>query len=112
MTTFLFGLEDLARTRFAISPMWELVSSIRALRRPDEGALLVPWLERVRPELPGLDLAAALALTPPKGFIPDFLSPPPTTPLAMFEEELELVRSTPVVQIRHDIETLGRIQYR
>jgi DNA-binding transcriptional ArsR family regulator len=112
MTTFVFGLEDLARTRFAISPMWELVSSIRALRNPAEGALLVPWFERVRPKLPPLDLAAALALTPPKGYIPDFISPPPTTPLAVFEEELELVGSTPVAQVRHDVETLARLQYR
>src|SRR4249919_365297 len=112
MTTFVFGLEDLARTRFAISPMWELVSSIRALRRPAESALLVPWFERVRPEIPGLDLAAALVLTPPKGYIPDFISPPPTTPLAVFEEELELVRSTPVAQARQEVETLVRLQYR
>jgi DNA-binding transcriptional ArsR family regulator len=112
MTTFVFGLEDLARTRFAISPMWELVASIRALRNMSEDALLVPWFERVRPELAGLDLGTALAMLPGKGYIPDFVSPPPTSPLADFDEELELVRSTPAAGVRNDIEALARQQYR
>jgi biotin operon repressor len=108
MTTFVFGLEDLARTRFAISPMWELVSSLRALRDPAAGALLMPWMERVRPELPALDIAPAMAMLPYKGYIPDFISPPPSTPLAVFEEELELVRATPVPLVRRDLEVMFR----
>src|SRR4051812_43200715 len=111
MTTFVFGLQDLASTRFAISPMWELVSSVRALRSISEDALLLPWFERVRPELRRLDLAALLALPPRHGYIPDFSSPPPTSPLADFEEELELVRSTPVSLVRNDMGALARQQY-
>ena len=37
---------------------------------------------------------------PVAGYMPDFMTPPPTTPLATFEEELELVRSTPPRRIR------------
>jgi biotin operon repressor len=111
MTTFVFGLEDLARTRFAISPMWEAISSIRALRSISEDALLLPWFERVRPALRELDLAEALALHNRHGYIPDFTSPPPTTPLAVFEEELELVRATPAALVRNDMGALARQQY-
>src|SRR3954471_14367986 len=111
MTTFVFGLEDLARTRFAISPIWELISSIRSLRSISEDALLLPWFERVRPALRELDLAEALALHNRHGYIPDFTSPPPSTPLAVFEEELELVRATPVALVRNDMGALARQQY-
>jgi uncharacterized protein DUF5937/helix-turn-helix protein len=103
MVIFHFGVEDLARTRFAISAMWEVMSSLRILRDPALGALHVPWLRDVRPRLAGLDLGPALSLLPPHGYIPDFLTPPPATPLAAFEEELSRVRSTRAAQVRHDM---------
>ena len=94
MVVFHFGLEDLARTRFAISPMWELVISLRLLRDASRAGLHLAWIEAVRPELPGLDLASALSLLPPEGYIPDFLSPPPSGPLADIAGELDQLRST------------------
>ena len=106
MVIFEFDLEDLARTRFAISPMWEVVSSLRLLRDPSRGALHLPWLEDVRLRLAGLDLGPALSLLPPDGYIPDFLTPPPTGPLATFEEELERMRGTATAQVRHDMSLL------
>ena len=42
MIVFEFTLADLARTRFAISPMWELVTSLRVLRNPEPAALHLP----------------------------------------------------------------------
>ena len=48
MVRYEFGLPDLARLRFAISPMWELVISLRALRDPSEAAMHLPWV-RSRP---------------------------------------------------------------
>jgi DNA-binding transcriptional ArsR family regulator len=83
--------------------MWELVISLRLLRDPSRAGLHLPWIESVRPVLPELDLAAALSLLPPEGYIPDFLSPPPSTPLAKFEDELEVVRATPAKQVRFDV---------
>ena len=46
MVRFVFTVEDLARTRFAISPMWEAVHSLAALRDPSTAALHVPWLRK------------------------------------------------------------------
>lgn len=109
MVTFEFGVEDLARTRFAISPMWELVQSVRSLVDPSRAALHLPWLAELKDgRLAGLDLAAAVALVPGEGYIPDFLTPPPESPLAAFSGELAQVRATPPEQIRRDIEAFRR----
>jgi DNA-binding transcriptional ArsR family regulator len=110
MATYEFGIEDLLQLRFAISPMWEVVASLRRLGDPPGAGVHVPWLAELRDgRLAGIDLAPALALTPPKGYVPDFISPPPTTPLARFEDEIELVRGTPEHVVRHDLELmLGR----
>ncbi len=107
MATYKFGVEDLLQLRFAISPMWEVVASLRRLRDPAGAGVHVPWLAGLRDgRLAGIDLAPALSLTPAKGYVPDFISPPPTTPLARFEDELETVRETPAAQVRHDVALL------
>jgi DNA-binding transcriptional ArsR family regulator len=108
MIRFEFAFEDLVRTRLAISPMWETAAAIRAQRKPELISLHLPWIKRVRPAIADLDLSLAFALLPPRGYIADFLTPPPSTPLAQFEDELELVRSTSAEQIVADVETLQR----
>ncbi|MCC5578893.1 winged helix-turn-helix transcriptional regulator [Microtetraspora sp. AC03309] len=89
-----FGPGDVARLRFAFSPLWEVVSSLRVLRDPAGHSLHLPWLRVVRPRLAGLDLTELFALVPMRGYLPDFLTPPPDTPLPDFAVELETVRRT------------------
>ena len=108
MIRYDFGIDDLARTRFAISPMWETAAAIRALRNPSMVSLHLPWVKQIRGDIRDLDLTLAHGLLPRKGYIADFLTPPPSTPLAKFEDELELVRSTPAEQIRTDVDILLR----
>ena len=108
MVTLRLSVDDLAQTRFAISPMFELASSLRALRDPARAALHVPWIREALPIATRLDLAGAIALTPPEGYMPDFLTPPPSSPLATIEEELELVQATSEQIIREDLLTLAR----
>jgi DNA-binding transcriptional ArsR family regulator len=103
MVTFTFTVDDLARTRFAISPMWELVSGIGLLRDPSLASLHLPWVEEVRAAAREVDTTTLLELIPPRGYMPDFLTPPPSSPLATFEEELALVRSTPAAQVRREM---------
>jgi hypothetical protein len=103
MVVFEFTLDDLARMRFAISPMWELVTSLRMLRDPERVAMHLPWVREALPIARGLDLGLALALTPSQGYIPDFLTPPPRTPVASFDDELEEMRATPPAQVRADV---------
>jgi DNA-binding transcriptional ArsR family regulator len=69
------------------------------LRSPDRGALHMPWMQRVAPRLRGLPLKLPLALADGQSYIPDFLTPPPTGPLAEIEDELELIRTTPREQV-------------
>lgn len=106
MVIFEFGVEDLARLRFAISPMWEVVASLRRLRDPSGAGPHVSWVAGLRGRLTGIELGPALMLTPARGYVPDFMSPPPTTPLARFEDEIELVRATPAKQVRRDLQLL------
>ena len=103
MVRFVFGVEDLARTRLAISPMFELVQSLLALRDPATAALHVPWLRSLSGRLGGLDLERAVALVPTRGYMPDFLVPPPAGPLGDLADDLRALRRTPTRQIRFEM---------
>jgi DNA-binding transcriptional ArsR family regulator len=103
-----FEVADLARTRFAISPLYELVESLRLLRAPERAAAHIPWVRRALPVARTLPLATAFALTPrrppvPAYYMPDFLVPPPVSPVATLSEELERLRATPEEQVRADV---------
>src|SRR3954452_18918347 len=76
-----------------------MIASLIVLGRPDRGALHMPWMQRVAPRLRGLPLKLPLALADGESYIPDFLTPPPTCPLAEIEDELELIRATPREQV-------------
>jgi DNA-binding transcriptional ArsR family regulator len=95
MIEFVFAPDDVARVRFAFSPLWELVRSLRVLADPSGHALHLPWARTVRPRLRGLGLEPLFAVVPPAGYIPDFLTPPPRTPLPDIGAELAVVRATP-----------------
>jgi DNA-binding transcriptional ArsR family regulator len=108
---FVFSVEDLALTRFAISPMSEVVHSLLALRDPSYAALHVPWLRSISGRFHGLPLERAVALTPPRGYTPDFLLPLPNGPLGDIAGDLAALRATPVARIRADM-TLFATQHK
>ncbi|WP_067806958.1 ArsR/SmtB family transcription factor [Actinomadura formosensis] len=95
MIEFVFAPDDVARVRFAFSPLWEMVLSLRVLGDPSGHALHLPWVHAVRPRLRGLDLEPLLEVVPPTGYAPDFLTPPPESPLPDLAAELETVLATP-----------------
>jgi DNA-binding transcriptional ArsR family regulator len=94
-----FGPEDLLRCRFALSPLWETTNAVRALAEPERHGYHLPWLRRVQPHLSRLELAPLLAVQPYRGYTPDFLTPPPQSPLVTIDQELDRVRSTPAGQV-------------
>jgi hypothetical protein len=112
MVVYEFTVEDLARMRFAISPSFELVRSLQALRDPSTAALHLPWLRGLSGRLGGLDLEPVVALVPPSGYSPDFLTPPPTGPVGDIESDLARMRATPAAQVRKELGVFARVHRR
>ncbi len=114
---FILNDTDLSRIRFAFSPLWECIASLRVLTDPAGGALHLPWIKEVRSNCQHLDLEPLFTLlrnpSTPSNYIPDFLTPPPSTPFPDFRAELHEMRCTPfeIVQsdIRFNYRDLGRI---
>jgi DNA-binding transcriptional ArsR family regulator len=95
---------DLARVRFAHSPVEELVASLRVLQDPDRQPMYGRWLSAVRPRLGGLRLELLTALAPTGRYLPDFLLPSPTQPWGVLAEELERVAASPSALVRADLD--------
>lgn len=109
-----FTADDVARTRFAVSPMWEVVTSFRLLTRPSVPAPYDRWAARVRPLVrsAGLDRGRLADLVPPDGFLADLLTPLPATAFPTLAEELAAVRATDPAHLVEDVDALvadGRV---
>src|SRR3954452_11213158 len=100
MVTVHLGPEDVAGVRFAISPLMELHSSVRALDHPEAKALHLPWVAETRSRVADLDISLLRALHPAKAYPPDFVNPSPRTPLGDLDAELEEMLATPAEQVR------------
>jgi DNA-binding transcriptional ArsR family regulator len=101
-----FSAADVANTRMAISPLWEIVVSIRLLKDPSPVALHLPWVKETRTRLAQLrtDIGLLTDLVPvPTTYIPDFLSPSPNRPIPDLASELACVRQTAPDLVRADI---------
>ncbi|MFE1555965.1 ArsR/SmtB family transcription factor [Streptomyces sp. NPDC058734] len=103
MISFGLGVEDLADTRFALSPLGETVFSLRVLREPGLSALHLPWRGSVLARLGALDTRLLMSLVAPRLTLPDFLTPRPAAFDPGFEEELAAVRATPPGLVRRDL---------
>lgn len=110
MVEYVFSLDDLARVRFAISPPWERAMSLRVLYSPSSAGVHPDWVRAVRASsvLERLDLRPALALLGWANYTPDFLTPPPESPLDSIAEGLELIARTPVAQVRREVAIVAR----
>ncbi|MEW1586285.1 winged helix-turn-helix domain-containing protein [Micromonospora vinacea] len=105
-----FSREDLARIRFApgVDWFWETALSIHQLRLRDSHPLLETWKRSARQQLhPSAGLRAKtnliIALSPPRGYFPDFLTPPDHG----FDSGVEAILSTPRARLRQEIGLLG-----
>jgi hypothetical protein len=100
MIDLLLGMADVARVRFARSPMDELVHSVNVLAGRKGNGMHQVWERLARKRLAGLDLSTLNALTSDSGYQPDFLMPPPQKWESNFPEELERVRETGDDEVR------------
>lgn len=62
MISYEFGVEDLADTRFALSPVYETVLSLRLVREPALHALHRGWRESIVDKLSAVDAALLVSL--------------------------------------------------
>jgi DNA-binding transcriptional ArsR family regulator len=92
--TLEFGIADLLRCRFAISPLWETAAAVRCLLYPHAHTAQLPMF-RTQPPVSSLKLGALRAMLPEHGYVPDFLTPPPARRCPAIDEELDRVRATP-----------------
>lgn len=102
---------DLSRVRFAVSPLWETITSLRTLGATRPGQHLHrAWCDRMRDRaggLPGDDLDLLTTLVRPAGYIPDFLVPSPRRRSVPFEEALEQVAAADPNQVAQELTHLA-----
>lgn len=99
MITIELGLDELAATWFACSAVTETAMSLRMWSHPGHYAEQVPLFNRMRPAFERLDTELLVSLVGSWRWIPDFLTPRPTTPWPDFHRELAALRATPPEQI-------------
>ncbi|WP_019549802.1 ArsR/SmtB family transcription factor [Streptomyces sulphureus] len=103
MISFVLGVEDLADTRFALSPLHETLLSLRVLQDPGLSALHLPWRRSVLGGLGALDTGLLMSLVARRRTIPDFLTPQPAHFAPHFEDQLDAVGRTSPARVRHDL---------
>src|SRR5262249_21494271 len=107
MITLELSLEDLLRSRFAVSALGEAAEAAAAIAnpRPDAGYTAgAGRQERALRRLAGEhDLRPLFALVPSCSYIPDFLMPLPRSPVGDLEAELAEVRATPAARAHAEI---------
>ncbi|MEU3452746.1 winged helix-turn-helix domain-containing protein [Micromonospora sp. NPDC006766] len=111
MLKIIFTSTDILRTRVApaADPVWELILSLHLLQGRRREPLLTEW-RRATARTLRMDGAAErfrllLALNPPRGYFPDFLTPYASK--EGFQAGLEAVRGTPLDLLRRDLTRLA-----
>src|SRR5215469_1990204 len=97
------GPEDLLAVRFAWSPLWETMHAVRSFYDPRARPYHQGWHQLVADRAARLDLEPLAALMPLRGYIPDFLTPPPRTSAPRVRDQLADVRATPAVQVESEL---------
>jgi DNA-binding transcriptional ArsR family regulator len=95
---------DLARVRFAHSPVEELVASLRVLQDPGRQFMYGRWLAAARPRLQGLRLELLTALAPTGRYLPAFLFPPSTQSWGDLAGELKQIAASPPAMVRAELD--------
>ncbi|MFH9294081.1 ArsR/SmtB family transcription factor [Streptomyces sp. NPDC017520] len=104
MLRFEVSVEDLLRSRFALSPAMDLcflLGSLAGRDRPLPRAWanrLLPAFERLRRDS---ELNAVIALQTPQGG-PNFVAPPPRGLNQTWADDLAMIRATPLEAARHE----------
>jgi DNA-binding transcriptional ArsR family regulator len=93
LLSYVLSSRDLEEVRFAVSPVAEMVLSLRALRDPGRFPLQLGWVRVVQPRVAELDWSVLRWLVNDTMGSPDFLTPRPTSPLTQLGDELQLIEA-------------------
>ncbi|WP_033341536.1 helix-turn-helix domain-containing protein [Catenuloplanes japonicus] len=104
MIRYVLEPSDVTAIRFGISPLGELGMGLRALRFPEAYPLQRPWMDRIAPVLPLLDLAPLHALVDDRRWVADFVNPRPASPLTVIDDELAALALITPERLRADLE--------
>jgi DNA-binding transcriptional ArsR family regulator len=105
-----FTAADVAYTRFAFSPLWEVVASVLVLKGELGQGLHTKWVDQATRRLAGLDWRLLGDLVcPPARVIPGFVCPPPTAPLPDLDGELAILRATSAEQVAREVAAIPAI---
>jgi DNA-binding transcriptional ArsR family regulator len=105
-----FTAADVAYTRFAFSPLWEVVASVLVLRGELGHDVHAAWVGQATERLRGFDWRPLADLVVPAArVIPGFVCPPPTSPLPDIDSELATLRATPADQIARELAVIPAI---
>ncbi|MFF2655920.1 ArsR/SmtB family transcription factor [Kitasatospora sp. NPDC058032] len=103
MFEFRLGVDDLAATWFAYSPLQETVLGLRARRWTSYYPEQQPWIAGWQDRYATLDTELLDVLIAPNAFVPDFLTPRPTAPRPDFDSEVARMACTPPEVVRADL---------
>ena len=106
MLRFVLEADDLLRSRFAVSPLFELDTLLRKLSGQSPHRLPAAWSARLTPVYRRLrvttDLDVVLALQS-RTYGPGFIAPPPRSLAQSIEDDLVTVRATALPDARREI---------
>lgn len=110
MSSLHFDVSDVARIRFAISPLWDTVSSFWAVADSGRNSVHRPWIASAKELLKDRELARTTAplrsLTGRSTCLPDFLTPPPGCSTGDMEDELTIVLATPHARVQAEAQAM------
>jgi DNA-binding transcriptional ArsR family regulator len=88
--------------------VWETLAALRTFIDDRARAYHEPWHRLVRQRTSELDLAPLFAVEPLRGYIPDFITPPPQVPWPRLRDQLAEIAHTPTEQVEHELELCRR----
>ncbi len=103
-TTVVLGAEDWARARFVRSRLWDTVQALRVTMFAPKQTLHRPWLVTLDLDAVARELPVLRALNPHRGWVPDFLAPPPAASPAGLGDELAQVGRYPLDAVAADLQ--------
>lgn len=89
--------------RFAWSPLWETAHAARTFFDDRARRYHRVWHQLVADRVARIDLEPLAAVQPLRGYVPDFLAPPPRTASPRVRDQLAEVRATPAGQVEEEL---------